>query len=230
MRPPAALPRVAAGVVLGTSRTRRPWGSVLPPPGAGGAGGRRPGPRGRAAVPFQVLVLLLLSVPQALGSRAELDIPLSSPVSSLLFYLTSLALLALHVTVCTSAGHACYFCSLPWPAAGAVMLLVAALLCAAASALAKTCLDGTRPRKVRLVPSGATPPLVGCLRWQGDGGEGHTVGASARGCCVTPAVPAVPEAGTCCSYRISLPAGAEVSRGPAVVWGPAHACCLSAAP
>nr|KAF6432102.1 phosphatidylinositol glycan anchor biosynthesis class G [Rousettus aegyptiacus] len=98
-------------------------------------------------VVLEVLVLLLLSIPQALSSEAELDVPLSSPVFSLLFYLTSLALLGLHVMVCTSAGRSCYFCSLPWPAAGVVMLLVSALLCVVASALAKTFLDGKLLRK-----------------------------------------------------------------------------------
>ncbi|XP_019513557.1 PREDICTED: GPI ethanolamine phosphate transferase 2 isoform X3 [Hipposideros armiger] len=88
-------------------------------------------------VVLEVLALLLLSIPQALGSKAELDVPLWSPVSSLLFYLLLLVLLAVHVTVCTSAESSCYFCSLPWLAAGGVMMLVSALLCAVLSALAK---------------------------------------------------------------------------------------------
>lgn len=153
-----------------------------PDTGAGGAGPERPGHRGHCCrALLQVLVLLLLSIPQALSSEAELDVPLSSPVFSLLFYLTSLALLGLHVMVCTSAGRSCYFCSLPWPAAGAVMLLVSALLCVVASALAKTFLDGKLLRKVRLVPPDATSLLISCLWGQGDDGEGHTVGASAQG-------------------------------------------------
>ncbi|XP_006919115.1 GPI ethanolamine phosphate transferase 2 isoform X4 [Pteropus alecto] len=98
-------------------------------------------------VVLEVLVLLLLSIPQALSSKAELDVPLSSPVFSLLFYLTSLLLLALHVMVCTSAGRSCYFCSLSWLTAGAVMLLISALLCVVASALTKMFLDGKLLRK-----------------------------------------------------------------------------------
>lgn len=91
---------------------------------------------------FQVLALLLLSVPQALGSRAELDISLLSPVCSLLFYLLLLALAALHVAVCTAADSSCYLCSLPWLAAGGAMALTAALLCAVVSALTRTFAGG----------------------------------------------------------------------------------------
>ncbi|XP_057358076.1 GPI ethanolamine phosphate transferase 2 isoform X4 [Manis pentadactyla] len=86
---------------------------------------------------LEVLTLLLLSVPQALSHKAELEVTLSSPVFSLLFYLVSLILWALHVTVCTSAEGSCYLCSLSWPAAGAVMMLISALLCVVLSALTK---------------------------------------------------------------------------------------------
>nr|XP_045375433.1 GPI ethanolamine phosphate transferase 2 isoform X5 [Camelus bactrianus] len=93
-------------------------------------------------VVLEVLTLLLLSVPQALSSKAELDVPLLSPVFSLLFYLVLLVLSALHVIVCTSAGSRCYLCSLSWPAAGGVMVLISTLLCAVTSALAKTLARG----------------------------------------------------------------------------------------
>ncbi|XP_055445324.1 GPI ethanolamine phosphate transferase 2 isoform X6 [Bubalus kerabau] len=91
---------------------------------------------------LEALVLLLFSVPQALSSRAELDIPLLSPVCSLLFYLLLLALAALHVVVCTAADSSCYLCGLPWLAAGGVMTLVAALLCAGVSALTRVFAGG----------------------------------------------------------------------------------------
>ncbi|KAM9677419.1 GPI ethanolamine phosphate transferase 2 isoform 2-T2 [Trichechus inunguis] len=87
---------------------------------------------------LEVLALLLLSVPKALGPAAELDMPLSSPLFSLLFYLTLLVLSAVHVVVCTSTESACYFCSVSWLAAGGAMLLMSALLCALVSALPKT--------------------------------------------------------------------------------------------
>ncbi|XP_061277140.1 GPI ethanolamine phosphate transferase 2 isoform X3 [Bos javanicus] len=91
---------------------------------------------------LEALVLLLLSVPQALSSRAELDVPLLSPVCSLLFYLLLLALAALHVVVCTAADSSCYLCGLPWLAAGGVMTLIAALLCAGMSALTRVFAGG----------------------------------------------------------------------------------------
>lgn len=89
--------------------------------------------------------------------------PLWSPVSSLLFYLLLLVLLAVHVTVCTSAESSCYFCGLPWLAAGGVMMLVSALLCAVLSALAKASVGVQRLREVRRVPAEANPPLL--RRW-----------------------------------------------------------------
>ncbi|CAK7296019.1 GPI ethanolamine phosphate transferase 2 [Vulpes lagopus] len=93
-------------------------------------------------VVLEVLSLLLLSIPEALSNKAELEVPLWSPVFSLLFYLTLLVLSALHVIVCTSAESSCYFCGLSWLTAGGVMVLVSALLCAVVSALAKTFGDG----------------------------------------------------------------------------------------
>lgn len=117
----------------------------------------RPAAMGLLLSPIQVLALLLLSIPQALGSKAELDVPLWSPVSSLLFYLLLLVLLAVHVTVCTSAESSCYFCSLPWLVAGGAMMLVSALLCAVLSALAKASVGAQRLREVRRAPAEASP-------------------------------------------------------------------------
>nr|XP_012416392.1 PREDICTED: GPI ethanolamine phosphate transferase 2 isoform X3 [Odobenus rosmarus divergens] len=91
---------------------------------------------------LEVLALLLLSIPQALSSKAELEVPLWSPVFSLLFYLMFLVLSALHVIVCTSAESSCYFCGLSWLTAGGVMALISALLCAVVCALAKMFADG----------------------------------------------------------------------------------------
>ncbi|XP_049645937.1 GPI ethanolamine phosphate transferase 2 isoform X2 [Suncus etruscus] len=94
------------------------------------------------AVILEVLTLLLLSVPQALSSRAEVEVPLLSPVFSLLFYLMFLFFLAVHVIVCTSAETSCYFCSLSWLMAAGVMFLISALLCALVSALSKMFVSG----------------------------------------------------------------------------------------
>ncbi|XP_036136003.1 GPI ethanolamine phosphate transferase 2 isoform X3 [Molossus molossus] len=98
-------------------------------------------------VVLEVFALLLLSAPQALGSAAELEVPLSSPVFSLLFYLVLLLLGAVHVSVCTSTEGSCYFCSLSWPTVGVVLVLVSALLCAVLSALTRTCVDGKLLRR-----------------------------------------------------------------------------------
>ncbi|XP_054437810.1 GPI ethanolamine phosphate transferase 2 isoform X1 [Pteronotus mesoamericanus] len=100
-----------------------------------------------AVVALEVLALLLLSAPQALGAAAELDVPLPAPVSSLLFYVTLLLLWAVHVAVCTSAESSCYFCSLAWPTAAAVLALVAALLCAVVAALTRALLGARLPRR-----------------------------------------------------------------------------------
>ncbi|XP_007181529.1 GPI ethanolamine phosphate transferase 2 isoform X1 [Balaenoptera acutorostrata] len=96
---------------------------------------------------LEVVALLLLCVPQALSGKAELDVPLLSPVSSLLFYLLLLALAALHVVVCTSSDSSCYLCSLPWLAAGGVMVLISTLLCAVVSALTGVFAAGRRLSK-----------------------------------------------------------------------------------
>ncbi|XP_053433475.1 GPI ethanolamine phosphate transferase 2 isoform X3 [Nycticebus coucang] len=99
------------------------------------------------AVVLEVLTLLLLSIPQALRRQAKLDIPLSSPVFSLLFYLMFLVLSAVHVIVCTSAESSCYFCGLPWLVAGGVMVFMSALLCAIVSVLTKMFLSKSLPSK-----------------------------------------------------------------------------------
>lgn len=101
---------------------------------------------------MQVLALLLLSVPHALSSEAELEVPLLSPMFSLLFYLVLLVLSALHVIVCTSVDSSCYLCSLSWLTAGGVMVLISALLCAVISAVTKVLASGKLPSKVRLLP------------------------------------------------------------------------------
>ncbi|KAI4024455.1 phosphatidylinositol glycan anchor biosynthesis class G [Homo sapiens] len=104
-------------------------------------------------VVLEVLTLLLLSVPQALRRKAELEVPLSSPGFSLLFYLVILVLSAVHVIVCTSAESSCYFCGLSWLAAGGVMVLASALLCVIVSVLTNVLVGGNTPRKNPMHPS-----------------------------------------------------------------------------
>ncbi|XP_025241233.1 GPI ethanolamine phosphate transferase 2 isoform X5 [Theropithecus gelada] len=104
-------------------------------------------------VVLEVLTLLLLSVPQALHRKAELEVPLSSPGFSLLFYLVILVLSALHVIVCTSAESSCYFCGLSWLAVGGVMVLASALLCMVVSVLTNMLVGGSASRKNPVHPS-----------------------------------------------------------------------------
>ncbi|CAO2638996.1 GPI ethanolamine phosphate transferase 2, partial [Lemmus lemmus] len=104
-------------------------------------------------VVLEVLTLFLLSTPHVLCRKDELDVPLLSPVFSLLFYLVFLVLSAIHVLVCTSSESSCYLCSLPWLAAGGVMVLVSALLCVILSALIRMVVDGTLLKKSASHPS-----------------------------------------------------------------------------
>ncbi|XP_072475823.1 GPI ethanolamine phosphate transferase 2 isoform X2 [Notamacropus eugenii] len=87
---------------------------------------------------LEVLILLLLSTPKALCQKAEFEIPLSSSLFSLLFYLMVLVLSAVHVIVCTSAESSCYFCNVSWLMAVGVMMLISALLCVILSLLTNT--------------------------------------------------------------------------------------------
>ncbi|KAK4816593.1 hypothetical protein QYF61_018641 [Mycteria americana] len=102
---------------------------------------------------MEVLLLLLLSVPKALSSRAEFEVPLSPPLFSLLFYLMCLMLCAVHVIVCTSAESLCYFCSMSWLTAVGVMMLISALMCGILSAIAKIFENSSLPLKNPVVSS-----------------------------------------------------------------------------
>eukprot|EP00076_Gallus_gallus_P016599 XP_015135974.1 GPI ethanolamine phosphate transferase 2 isoform X5 [Gallus gallus] len=96
---------------------------------------------------MEVLLLLFLSVPKALSSRAEFEVPLSPPLFSLLFYLMCLMLCAVHVIVCTSAESLCYFCSMSWLTAVGVMMLISALMCGILSAVGKILENSRLPLK-----------------------------------------------------------------------------------
>ncbi|XP_036272924.1 GPI ethanolamine phosphate transferase 2 isoform X2 [Pipistrellus kuhlii] len=127
-------------------------------------------------VVLEVLALLLLSIPQALGAAAELEVPLS-PVCSLLFYLAFLLLWAMHVVVCTSAERSRYLCSLTWPMAGGVLALVSALLCGVLSALTRTCVDGKLLRR-NPTPSSWRWSELDFLTLAGTAGHVLSLGAS----------------------------------------------------
>uniref|UniRef100_A0AAR2M1K7 GPI ethanolamine phosphate transferase 2 C-terminal domain-containing protein n=1 Tax=Pygocentrus nattereri TaxID=42514 RepID=A0AAR2M1K7_PYGNA len=78
---------------------------------------------------LQVLVLLVLAMPEALSRAACVDVPVASAFLSLPFYLLCLLGSSIHVLVCTSAEASCYFCSLPWLLAFTAILFSSALLC-----------------------------------------------------------------------------------------------------
>ncbi|XP_070598421.1 GPI ethanolamine phosphate transferase 2 isoform X2 [Erythrolamprus reginae] len=75
---------------------------------------------------LEVLLLLFLSLPKALTSRAEFEIQ-NSPLCSPMFYSMCLIWSAIHVVVCTSTESLCYFCSIPWIMATGVIMLVSGL-------------------------------------------------------------------------------------------------------
>ncbi|NXN95423.1 PIGG transferase, partial [Rhinopomastus cyanomelas] len=102
---------------------------------------------------MEVLLLLLLSVPKALSSRAEFEVSLSPPLFSLLFYLMCLMLCAVHIIVCTSAESLCYFCSVSWLTAVGVMMLLSALMCGILSSVAKILEISRLPQKIPVVSS-----------------------------------------------------------------------------
>ncbi|XP_074994047.1 GPI ethanolamine phosphate transferase 2, catalytic subunit isoform X4 [Calonectris borealis] len=126
---------------------------------------------------MEVLLLLLLSVPKALSSRAEFEVPLSPPLFSLLFYLMCLMLCAVHVIVCTSAESLCYFCSMSWLTAVGVMMLISALMCGILSAIAKILENSRLPLKYPVV-SNSSLSEVDVLILAGTIGHVLSLGAS----------------------------------------------------
>ncbi|KAM9850065.1 GPI ethanolamine phosphate transferase 2 [Aulostomus maculatus] len=78
---------------------------------------------------FQLLLVLLLAMPEALSGAATVDLPVLSALISLPFYLLCLLLAAVHVLVCTSAESSCYFCSLSWALVFAAVGFSSAMFC-----------------------------------------------------------------------------------------------------
>lgn len=80
-------------------------------------------------LPLQLLLVLLLAMPEALSGEATVDLPVLSALLSLPFYLLCLLLASVHVLVCTSAESSCYFCSLSWGLVFAAVALSSAMFC-----------------------------------------------------------------------------------------------------
>ncbi|KAE8286251.1 GPI ethanolamine phosphate transferase 2 [Larimichthys crocea] len=78
---------------------------------------------------FQLLLVLLLAMPEALSGEAVVDIPVLSALLSLPFYLLCLLLASVHVLVCTSTESSCYFCSLSWGLVFAAVAFSSAVFC-----------------------------------------------------------------------------------------------------
>ncbi|XP_028315942.1 GPI ethanolamine phosphate transferase 2 isoform X2 [Gouania willdenowi] len=78
---------------------------------------------------FQLLLVLLLAMPEALCGAAVVDLPVLSAMFSLPFYLLCLLLASVHVLVCTSAESSCYFCSLSWGLVFAAVAFCSAMFC-----------------------------------------------------------------------------------------------------
>ncbi|XP_061581842.1 GPI ethanolamine phosphate transferase 2 [Cololabis saira] len=78
---------------------------------------------------FQLLLVLLLAMPEALSGSATVDFPVFSSLLSLPFYLLCLLLASVHVLVCTSAESSCYFCSLSWGLVFAAVAFSSAMFC-----------------------------------------------------------------------------------------------------
>ncbi|MBN3303808.1 PIGG transferase, partial [Amia calva] len=100
-------------------------------------------------VVLEALLLLLVSMAEALSSAAEVDLPLASSLCSLPFYLTCLFFSAVHVMMCTSTESSCYFCSLSWALAFGVIVFFSALLCVVLSITGRWLSWGNPPAKTQ---------------------------------------------------------------------------------
>uniref|UniRef100_A0A674A385 Phosphatidylinositol glycan anchor biosynthesis class G (EMM blood group) n=1 Tax=Salmo trutta TaxID=8032 RepID=A0A674A385_SALTR len=124
---------------------------------------------------FQLLLLLLLAMPEALSSASEVDLPVSSALLSLPFYLLCLLLSSVHVLVCTSAESSCYFCSLSWGLVFGAVALSSALLCILVSMAARR--GAKPPGKVNNKHGGWSLSELDILLLVGT--AGHTLSLSA---------------------------------------------------
>ena len=89
----------------------------------------RPPPDRSSSPPPQLLLVLLLAMPEALSGAALVDVPVLQALLSLPFYLLCLLLASVHVLVCTSAGSACYLCSLSWGLVFTAVAFASATFC-----------------------------------------------------------------------------------------------------
>lgn len=105
------------------------------------------------AVDSKLLLILLLAMPEALSAEAAVDLPVSSALLSLPFYLLCLLLASVHVLVCTSVTSSCYFCTLSWGLVFVAVVFSSAMFCILVSMAVRRLSPGARNRgKVSLNP------------------------------------------------------------------------------
>ncbi|XP_048394483.1 GPI ethanolamine phosphate transferase 2 isoform X2 [Stegostoma tigrinum] len=107
----------------------------------------------------EVIFLLIVSTPDALGSTAEFEVPLSATFYSLLFYLLCLMFTAIHIIVCTSTKTSCYFCDVSWLLAATAIVLISALQCVLTSTLWKHFTNGKPQHKTCAVANSSWSEL-----------------------------------------------------------------------
>ncbi|XP_061148345.1 GPI ethanolamine phosphate transferase 2 isoform X2 [Syngnathus typhle] len=107
---------------------------------------------------FQLLLLLLLAMPEALSNSAAVDLPVMSALLSLPFYLLCLLLASVHVLVCTSAESSCYFCSLSWALVFAAIAFTSAMSCLLLAMM-------TRRSPLGLKLHGKSPLKISSTEW-----------------------------------------------------------------
>ncbi|XP_074530744.1 GPI ethanolamine phosphate transferase 2, catalytic subunit [Halichoeres trimaculatus] len=93
---------------------------------------------------FQLLLVILLAMPEALSGEAAVDLPILSSLLSLPFYLLCLLLASVHVLVCTSAESSCYFCSLSWGLVFAAVAFSSAMFCTLVSMITRYLTPGVK--------------------------------------------------------------------------------------
>ena len=93
---------------------------------------------------FQLLLVLLLAMPEALSGSAAVDLPVLSSLLSLPFYLLCLLLASVHVLVCTSTESSCYFCSLSWGLVFVAIAFSSAMFCILINITARRLLLGPK--------------------------------------------------------------------------------------
>ncbi|XP_034453592.1 GPI ethanolamine phosphate transferase 2 [Hippoglossus hippoglossus] len=129
---------------------------------------------------FQLLLVLLLAMPEALSGAAAVDLPVLSSLLSLPFYLLCLLLSSVHVLVCTSAESSCYFCSLSWGLVFVAVAFSSAMFCILISMVTRRLLQGTKIHgKSPLRSSGSEWSLSELDVLLLAGTIGHTLGLAA---------------------------------------------------